>query len=232
MPHHDAAAWRRLLLQAVVVLACIAARSDAFAVKTDDNYESPLDEAQLAAPRSEVPVATLACTPCVCVSLAWPCACLCVVFVCVHSCARQRVCESTCAYGRSRALCTYGRPRLYHITRSPGHPLTAPAGQGGKRKISELKAKYARDFDAATAKWVTITSVNPPTTQVQKLCSISGWNKVIVADKKTPPDWVSAGCFFLSLEDQAALEYKTHSAIPYMRYERKMLGIYSPKSSI
>jgi hypothetical protein len=68
MPHHDVAAWRRLLLQAVVVLACIAARADSFAVKTDDNYESPLDEAQLAAPRSEVPVATLACTPCVCVS--------------------------------------------------------------------------------------------------------------------------------------------------------------------
>jgi hypothetical protein len=94
MPHHDAAAWRRLLLQAVVVLACIAARADSFAVKTDDNYESPLDEAQLAAPRSEVPVATLACTPCVCVSLAWPCACLCVPvrYVCVCSFVRAPAC--------------------------------------------------------------------------------------------------------------------------------------------
>jgi len=130
------------------VLLCVVARADAFAVKPDDHYEHPLDETQLAAPRSE----------------------------------------------------------------------------GGKRKISELKAKYASSFDASTTKWVTITSVNPPTNQVQKLCSISGWNKVIVADKKTPRDWQSAGCFFLSVEDQAALEYKTHSAIPYMRYERKMLG--------
>jgi len=54
MQHHDAVAWRRLMLQAVVVLACTAARADAFAVKTDDNYECPLDETQLAAPRSEV----------------------------------------------------------------------------------------------------------------------------------------------------------------------------------
>ena len=83
MPHHDAAAGR-CLLQAVVILACIAARADTFAVKTDDHYESPIDEAQLAAPRSEVPVATLACTPCVCVSLAWPCAC---AVRCVGVCA-------------------------------------------------------------------------------------------------------------------------------------------------
>ena len=54
MQHHDAVAWRRLMLQAVVVLACTAARADAFAVKTDDNYECPLDETQLASPRSEV----------------------------------------------------------------------------------------------------------------------------------------------------------------------------------
>ena len=92
------------------------------------------------------------------------------------------------------------------------------------RKVAALKVKYAGSFDAKSTSWVIITSVNPPTTQVERICSIQGWNKVIVADKKTPKDWSSNGCFFLSVEDQEELEYKIHASLPYMRYERKMLG--------
>ena len=96
--------------------------------------------------------------------------------------------------------------------------------QAGARKVAALKAKYASSYDATSTSWVTITSVNPPTTQVERICSIKGWNKLVVADKKTPTDWSSHGCFFLSVEDQEDLEYKIHATIPYMRYERKMLG--------
>jgi len=115
---------------------------------------------------------------------------------------------------------------VWAATNSQGAFLSNDYGitQAGKSKVTALKAKYAKSFDVSTTKWVTITSVNPPTNQVQKLCSIAGWNKVIVADKKTPKDWESMGCFFLSVEDQIELEYKIHNTIPYMRYERKMLG--------
>ena len=117
-------------------------------------------------------------------------------------CLRMLVHRENCAADRSLILCA----------------------QAGARKVAALKVKYAGSFDAKSTSWVIITSVNPPTTQVERICSIQGWNKVIVADKKTPKDWSSNGCFFLSVEDQEELEYKIHASLPYMRYERKMLG--------
>ena len=90
--------------------------------------------------------------------------------------------------------------------------------------MAALKAKYASHFDPSISKWVVITSINPPTRQVKKICDVKGWNKVIVGDKKSPANWESEGCFFLSVQDQAELGYKIHDLIPYSRYERKMIG--------
>jgi hypothetical protein len=101
--------------------------------------------------------------------------------------------------------------------------LQLPRSEAGKSKVAALKDKYARSLDASSGNWIVITSVNPPTRQVQRICGVKGWNKVIVGDKKTPK-WELQGCLFLSVEDQAELEYKSHSHIPYNRYERKMLG--------
>ena len=98
------------------------------------------------------------------------------------------------------------------------------AFQEGRSKVAALKAKYASSFDASSSKWIVITSINPPTSQVQKICNVKGWNKVVVGDKKSPNDWESAGCFFLSVQDQMELKYRSHDIIPYARYERKMLG--------
>jgi len=50
--------------------------------------------------------------------------------------------------------------------------------QDGKMKIEALKKEYAGSIDAGSNKWVVITSVNPPTRQVQRICDIKGWNKV------------------------------------------------------
>ena len=91
-------------------------------------------------------------------------------------------------------------------------------------KVGALREKYDSSFNALTSNWIVITSINPPTTQVQKICDVAGWNKVIVGDKKSPPGWESAGCFFLSVKDQAELRYNSHDLIPYNRYERKTLG--------
>lgn len=102
--------------------------------------------------------------------------------------------------------------------------LNLPRSESGKQKVVQLKEQYANSLDTSSANWIVITSVNPPTRQVQRICDVKGWNKVIVADKKTPTAWHAPGCVFLSIEDQAALQYKTHALIPYNRYERKMLG--------
>lgn len=99
-----------------------------------------------------------------------------------------------------------------------------PLLQEGKTKVAALKAKYASSFDASSSKWIVITSINPPTSQVQKICDAEGWNKVVVGDKKSPDDWESAGCFFLSVQDQMELKYRSHDLIPYARYERKLMG--------
>ena len=42
--------------------------------------------------------------------------------------------------------------------------------------------------------WIVITSVNPPTRQMKTLCSVEGWNKVVVGDLKTPANWHAPGC--------------------------------------
>ena len=131
---------------------------------------------------------------------------------------RVRVLVYTPAPAHADACACWFIQRILRLT------SLSSSAQAGARKVAALKVKYAGSFDAKSTSWVIITSVNPPTTQVERICSIQGWNKVIVADKKTPKDWSSNGCFFLSVEDQEELEYKIHASLPYMRYERKMLG--------
>lgn len=58
----------------------------------------------------------------------------------------------------------------------------------GKTKIESLKAKYASSLDTSSTSWIVITSINPPTRQVQRICGVKGWNVVIVGDKKSPDD--------------------------------------------
>lgn len=38
-------------------------------------------------------------------------------------------------------------------------------------------------------KWVVITSINKPTSDVKMLAKMDGWKVVVVGDTKTPPDW-------------------------------------------
>ena len=141
------------------------------------------------------------------------------------ACAREM--EGTREKGRERDAITAARGSI-HVVVAPSaartQKLTFLIVQEGKSKLAALQAKYASSFDASISRWVVITSINPPTRQVQKICDIKGWNKVVVADKKSPDNWASEGCFFLSVQDQAELGYKIHDLIPYSRYERKMIG--------
>jgi hypothetical protein len=38
-------------------------------------------------------------------------------------------------------------------------------------------------------KWVVVTSINKPTSDVEKLAKMEGWKVVVVGDTKTPSDW-------------------------------------------
>ena len=38
-------------------------------------------------------------------------------------------------------------------------------------------------------KWIVITTINYPTSDVKKLASIPGWKVVIVGDTKSPKNW-------------------------------------------
>lgn len=76
-------------------------------------------------------------------------------------------------------------------------------------------------------RWIVITSIQPPTAQVLFLCSLPDWTTVVVADAKTPlAPWQNAttGCLFLSLAEQAALDYRILSHIPMNNYGRKNVG--------
>ena len=47
-------------------------------------------------------------------------------------------------------------------------------------------------------KWIVITSINYPTSDVKKLAKIPGWKMVMVGDTKSPKDWRLR--FFFHLE--------------------------------
>lgn len=38
-------------------------------------------------------------------------------------------------------------------------------------------------------KWIVLTTINAPTSDVKKLAGIEGWKVVVVGDTKTPADW-------------------------------------------
>ncbi len=73
-------------------------------------------------------------------------------------------------------------------------------------------------------KWIVVTTIQYPTSAVQKLAHLPGWRLVVVADKKTPSDWHLDNCVFLSVEDQQKLPYRIIKHLPWNHYSRKNIG--------
>ena len=42
---------------------------------------------------------------------------------------------------------------------------------------------------AEAVKWIVVTTINLPTQDMKKLANQSGWQLVVVGDKKTPEQW-------------------------------------------
>jgi hypothetical protein len=97
-------------------------------------------------------------------------------------------------------------------------------GGGGGVSDRKEEAEESARYD----KWVVITSIQSPTSDVKKMCAFAAQaldvNMVVVADTKTPTDWHAEGCFFLSVEAQKHLGFKTADILPYKNYARKNIG--------
>lgn len=73
-------------------------------------------------------------------------------------------------------------------------------------------------------KWIVVTTIQYPTPALQKLARLPDWHMVVVADKKTPPDWHLDNCTFLSIEAQEHLPYSIVKLLPWNHYCRKNIG--------
>jgi len=76
-------------------------------------------------------------------------------------------------------------------------------------------------------RWIVVTTIQAPTPQVERLCSLPGWRTVVVGDVKTPEKaWRHhPHCrTFLSLEDQDAMGYRIATLLPLNNYGRKNVG--------
>lgn len=65
-------------------------------------------------------------------------------------------------------------------------------------------------------KWIVITSINYPTSDVKKLAKIPGWKMVMVGDTKSPKDW--------------RLRFFSLRAI-FVAYQKRMKGWFSSTSN-
>ncbi len=75
-----------------------------------------------------------------------------------------------------------------------------------------------------------ITSINYPTLAVSQFSQKAEIKTIVVADNKTPTDWVAANTQLLSVSEQLSLGYQITNYLPWNHYSRKNIGyIYAIK---
>jgi hypothetical protein len=79
--------------------------------------------------------------------------------------------------------------------------------------------------------WIIVTTIFYPTSAIYKFLNLSTpWNLVVVADKKTPHDWLqhltvnTSNIVFVGIEEQSTLNYHILDFLPYGSYARKNIG--------
>ena len=109
------------------------------------------------------------------------------------------------------AILMFGLHRGFHArVVSSGQTKPKIQSRGAHFKIMrELITSQNTSHQVAfpTHRWVIFTTVNPPTKQIQRLCALPGWSKLVVGDTKTNPAWRMDGCLFLSIEHQLDFGY-------------------------
>ena len=80
-------------------------------------------------------------------------------------------------------------------------------------------------------KWIVVTTIFYPTEAIHRFLTLkSYWNLIVIADRKTPKDWIqrltinTTKLLFLSIEQQQTLDFQILDYLPYGSYARKNLG--------
>ena len=81
-------------------------------------------------------------------------------------------------------------------------------------------------------KWIVVTTIFYPTDSIHRFLTLqSHWNLIIIADRKTPTDWLqrlnttfSSRLLFISVDQQKTLNFRILRHLPYGSYARKNLG--------
>lgn len=73
-------------------------------------------------------------------------------------------------------------------------------------------------------KIIVITSIFEPTAAVVSFSNLSGYQLIVVGDKKSPKNWHCDNVEYLSVEQQETLPYQLSKVLPFNHYCRKMLG--------
>jgi hypothetical protein len=91
---------------------------------------------------------------------------------------------------------------------------------------TEGKNPYIVKFNLKnnTDKWIIVTTINAPTEQIKKLANTTGFQLLVIGDKKTAPNWYLNNTIFLSVDSQSELNYKSFKTIPFNSYNRKNIG--------
>jgi hypothetical protein len=80
-------------------------------------------------------------------------------------------------------------------------------------------------------KWIVVTTIFYPTPAIDKFLTLTThWNLIVIADQKTPKDWLerltinSTRLLFVSFEQQKNLDFRILRYLPQGSYARKNLG--------
>jgi hypothetical protein len=74
-------------------------------------------------------------------------------------------------------------------------------------------------------KFIVTTTINPPTEAIEKYDRKSGWQLIVIGDKKTPKDYSLKNGLYVSPEDQEKINTELSDAIGWNSIQRRNFGI-------
>ncbi|KAJ8565599.1 hypothetical protein K7X08_008175 [Anisodus acutangulus] len=72
--------------------------------------------------------------------------------------------------------------------------------------------------------WIVVSVSDYPSSSLQSLVRLKGWQVLAIGNSRTPKDWNLKGVIYLSLEQQASLGFRVVDFLPYDSYVRKSIG--------
>ncbi|PHT60525.1 hypothetical protein CQW23_02888 [Capsicum baccatum] len=72
--------------------------------------------------------------------------------------------------------------------------------------------------------WIVVSVSDYPSSSLQSLVRLKGWQVLAIGNSRTPKDWNLKGAIYLSLEQQASLGFRVVDFLPYDSYVRKSVG--------